>query len=268
MNAKRKHLQFGNYRLLSSLGQGAFGSVYLCEHIQLGTPAAIKLWMSSTGKEVEEFLAAAHILARLNHPHIIRLLDFGVEDDTAFLVTTYASNGQISDHYRIGIPVQLTTILPHVRQIASALQYIHDQKIVHCEVTPYNILLDSNNEVLLCDFGKAVVLHNWDASTTSKVVGTPAYMPPEQFAGKPVPATDQYALGIIVYQWLCGKLPFQGSVEQVIAQQLSVSPPSLRQKVPTLPSKVEEVVMISLAKDPKQRFDSVKAFATALEQTC
>jgi len=138
--------------------------------------------------------------------------------------------------------------------------------MVHHDVKPQNMLLGNHNEVLLSDFGIAVLAHTEGSLTTQEMAGTAQYMAPEQIRGKPRPASDQYALGIVVYEWHCGILPFRGSRWEIIEQQKSAAPSPLHDKVSHLPIAVEEVVLKALAKDPQERFPSVQAFAVALEQ--
>jgi serine/threonine protein kinase len=164
--------------------------------------------------------------------------------------------------------VPLPVILSSVKQVADALQYAHEQKFIHRDVKPENMLLGRRQEVLLSDFGIATIAHstsslNVGAEGTS---GTLAYMAPEQIEGHPRPASDQYALGVVVYEWLCGERPFEGSASEVMAQHLSVPPLPLHERVPAIPAEVEQVVLRALAKDPKARFASMKDFAEALEQ--
>src|SRR5205807_1491142 len=138
----------------------------------------------------------------------------------------------------------------------------------HRDIKPENLLVGHHHEVLLSDFGLAVLAHSARSQPVQETAGTMAYMAPEQIQGHPSPASDQYALGIVVYEWLCGDRPFHGSFTEIYSQQLFVPPPPLREKVPELPSDVEEVVRVALSKDPERRFASVQAFATALEQAC
>ncbi|MBV9228623.1 MAG: serine/threonine protein kinase, partial [Chloroflexi bacterium] len=211
-------------------------------------------------------MAEARTLAQLEHAHIIRILDFDVHDGTPFLVMSYAPNGSLRQRYGKGIALPLPTVVEYVRQIADALQYAHDHKVIHRDIKPENMLVGRNDEIFLSDFGVALIAQSMRALSTQNVVGTAGYMAPEQFQGKPHLASDQYALGTVVYEWLTGARPFQGTFPELYSQHLSVSPPSLREKVPSLPVDLDDVIHIALAKDPEHRFGSVKAFANALEQ--
>jgi serine/threonine protein kinase len=262
--------QFGNYRLLRLLGQGGFADVYLGEHIHLNTNTAIKvLRMRLTNENIASFKAEAQTIARLDYPHIIRVLDFGVENNgTPFLVMVYAPNGSLRMHHLRGTQLPLSTIVPYVKQAASALQYAHNQRLIHRDIKPENMLLAKNNDVLLSDFGIALVTQSsrYSNSASQEVVGTAAYMAPEQLQGKPVAASDQYSLAIVAYEWLSGTPPFQGTFMELCAQHLTVAPPLLRDKVPMISPDVEQIIFRALAKDPQWRFNSVEDFAQALEQ--
>jgi ABC-type transport system substrate-binding protein/serine/threonine protein kinase len=267
--AGRLGQQFGNYRLVSLLGQGGYAEVYLGQHIRLNQQAAIKvLHAHLTESEAEYFQQEAQTIATLVHPGIVRIFDYDVQEGIPFLVMDYASGGTLRRRYPKGSLVPLPVIVSAVKQVADALQYAHEQKFVHRDVKPENMLLGRRQEVLLTDFGIATIAHSTSSlnSGGEGVSGTLAYMAPEQIEGHPRPASDQYALGIVVYELLCGERPFEGSASEMMAQQLSVPPLPLRERVPAIPVEVEQVVLRALAKDPKARFALVADFATALEQ--
>ena len=265
--ADRVGQQLGNYQLIRLLGEGGFAQVYLGEHIHLGTQAAIKvLHTQLTSDDVGKFRTEARTIARLIHPHIVRVLEFGIESKTPFLVMDYAPNGTLRQRHPKGIQLPLTTIVSYVKQVADALQYAHDEKLIHRDIKPENMLLGRRNEILLSDFGIALIAQSSRYQSAQEMAGTMAYMAPEQIQGKPRPASDQYSLGIVVYEWLSGDRPFHGSLTELVGQHLSTPPPSLQEKVSTISSEVEQVVLIALAKDPKERFASVQVFATVLDQ--
>ncbi len=261
--------RLGNYRLLHLLGQGGFADVYLGEHLHLGTRAAIKvLQMRVRNTDIEQFRTEARTIATLVHPHIVRVLDFGVEQDIPFLVMDYAPGGSLRQKYPERTPLPIPYIITYTKQMAAALQYAHDQHFIHRDVKPENMLLLNENTLVLSDFGLVKVASNSNSYRTQGVAGTAAYIAPEQILGKALPASDQYALGVIVYEWLSGVLPFQGSPMEMYGQHLHASPASLREKVPTISPAVENVVLAVLAKDPAQRFARIEDFAIALEQAC
>src|SRR5205085_9484365 len=149
----RAGLQLGNYKLIRLLGQGGFADVYLGEHIYLKTPAAIKVLQTRLAREdLQGFLNEARAIANLVHPSIVRVLEFGVESNTPFLVMDYASNGTLRQRHPKGSRVAPAHIASYIKQVSAALQYAHDQRVVHRDIKPENMLLGRSNDVLLSDF--------------------------------------------------------------------------------------------------------------------
>ncbi len=262
--------QLSNYQLLHLIGRGNFTDVYMGEHLHLNTRAAIKvLHTRLTSEESEKLRTEARTMARLAHPHIVRVLDFGVDDSIPFLIMEYAPNGTLRQSHPKGTKVHLDIVVSYVKQVAEALQYMHTQKLIHRDVKPESMLLGRNNEVLLAEFGIAIIAQSTrsqQTQQTQEAAGSVTYMAPEQLMGKPRPASDQYALAVVTYEWLSGDPPFIGSVQQIASQHLSAHPPPLRTKMPAISSAVEQVVMKALEKDPQQRFANVEDFAMALEE--
>lgn len=263
----REGQQLGNYHLLRLIGQGGFADVYLGRHLHLNTQAAIKiLQMRLVGSNLEQFRTEAQAIASLVHPHIIRVLDFGLEDGVPFLVMDYAPGDTLRTRHPKGTRLPLALVVSYVKQIADALQYAHDKRLIHRDVKPENMLVGQNDEILLSDFGLVLIAQSSGSRSTKEIAGTVPYMAPEQIQGRPRTASDQYALGIIAYEWLTGTPPFQGSALEMYGQHLFAAPVSLREHDPDIPSVVEAVILKALAKDPQQRFADVRAFATALEE--
>jgi predicted ATPase/DNA-binding CsgD family transcriptional regulator len=246
--ADRIGQQLGNYRLVALLGRGSYAEVYLGQHVRLTLQVAIKvLHTHLTGQEAEHFQQEAETIARLMHPSIVRILDYDVQAGVPFLVMDYAPNGSLRRRYPKGTVVPLPHIVAWVKQIAAALQFAHEQKFIHRDVKPENMLLGRQQEVLLSDFGLAALAHSSASLSTQEAMGTLPYMAPEQIEGHPRAASDQYALGVVVYEWLCGSHPFEGSLSEVMVQHLSLPPPPLRERVPTVQGEVEQEVMAACA---------------------
>ncbi len=259
--------QLGNYRLTRLLGHGGFAEVYLGEHTFLGTMAAIKiLRMQVTENDIAQFQQEARLLASLKHPSIVRILDFGIDMQTPYLVMEYAPNGTLRTRHPKGSSLPISTVVGYVKQIAEALQYAHERNVVHRDIKPENMLIGEKNEILLSDFGIALITHSSHQQSSKDMAGTVAYMAPEQIEAHPRPASDQYSLGVVVYEWLCGTLPFHGSYIEIAMKHRLTPPAALRASLPALSPDVEHVVMTALAKQAQERFASVSAFATALEQ--
>lgn len=193
--------QLGNYRLRTLLGSGGFADVYLGEHIYLKMPAAIKVLHKSLSETaLERFLTEARMIAHLEHLNILRVLEFSVQENTPYLVMHYAPHGTIRQQYPHGTRVPLPVVIQYIRQISSALQYAHDRNLIHRDIKPENMLLDSNGNALLGDFGLAITSDSQEG--VGKGGETYLYMAPEQIRGQPEKGSDQYALSVLVYEWL------------------------------------------------------------------
>lgn len=264
---------FGSYKLVQFLGRGGFAEVYLGQHTQLPQQmAAIKILEKQLiMAKSQQFQKEASIVATLRHPNIVQMYDYNVYSNPEFtstlvpyIVMEYAPNKSLRVKHPRGTTLPLRTILTYTRQIADALQYAHDQSVMHLDVKPENILINAQNKLLLSDFGLATLLT--EEEKTGDVEGTLSYMSPEQLDGKPGFASDQYALAIMVYEWLCGHLPFTGhSVKEVIEQHLKAPPPPLRAQV-ALPIQAEDALVKALAKNPGERFPSIEIFAETFTQ--
>src|SRR5579875_2261849 len=233
--------QCGNYRLLHLVARDSFAEVYAGEHVYLKTRAMIKVIRAGlTSEELEGFLAEVRVLARLKHPDIVRVLEFGVQADQPFLVMEYASNGSLRQRHPEGSTLPPATILDYVRHIASALQYAHDEHLVHQNLRPETILLGPHNQPLLGDFTLSVLEgsaldERGPSSTGEALTAFLDYKAPEQSQGKPCPASDQYALAVIVYEWLCGQRPPPELSGEATEQHLSAPAQPSCEEAPSLP---------------------------------
>ena len=260
------------YTLVELIGQGAFGQVYKAMEDGQQDFCAVKILIPDELRPypLYDFVQEIRTIFRLTHPNIVRLRDFGIidlpdfADPLAFFVMDYCANGTLRKRHQQLQPLPLSTVTLYVKQIAAALQHVHDQEIVHRDVKPANLLIGDNNEVLLSDFG--IATHSYTRKPTPQLpLGTLYYMSPEQIDGQAGRGCDQYALGIVVYEWLRGTVPFTGSKEQIIYQHKKVKPPALQGRVADISTEVEAVVMRALEKDPKERFPRVLDFAEALD---
>jgi len=254
----------GPYRLVRLLGHGGFAQVYLGTHIHLGIHVAIKILRPPyDDTALKQLWNDARIIPRLKHPHIVQAHGSISNADISYLVMEYALHGTLRHRYPIGTRVPLPTIVHYVKQAAAALQYVHNHGIVHRDVKPENMLLGDAHHLLLSDFGIATTIYR--SQLKQDKFGTALYTAPEQIRGKACAASDQYSLGIVVYEWLCGHSPFEGNARELLSQHIFTLPPALIDKVDMVPDAVEQVVMKALAKDPAQRFSSIEQFALALE---
>jgi serine/threonine protein kinase len=281
-------MQIGPWQLRHFLGSGALGEVYCAEHQHRAHPeVAVKILknegnLAPGGQTSDDalrlFWHEMRAVAALAHPHIVPLFDFGEQKINAqsytYIAMLFCPEGSLLDWLRQrNSPTLLSSqeTIQIVRQAADAVQYAHNMKILHLHIKPYNFLMryhaDSplSPNVLLADLGIAKFLTV--SSTASQTIrGTPLYIAPEQWAGAPVAATDQYALAIIAYQLLTGKSPFEGPRQQLMYEHLYEPPQPPSVFNPQISPDVDSVILRALAKKPEDRFPSIKAFATAFEQ--
>src|SRR5947209_8807722 len=279
--------QINHYRILRLLGSGGMGEVYLAEDARINQQVAMKVSRteaapypnSSTAQDaIRLFRREARAIARLDHPHILPLFNYGEElvngMTLIYIVMPYRREGSFVNWLQQRREHELLSVqdVAHfMSQATNALQYAHDNQIIHQDVKPSNFLMRSNNErpglpdLLLADFGIAR-LSTATSSHSHSIRGTPAYMAPEQWSGEAVYATDQYALAIFAYELLAGRPPFVGRQEQVMYQHFSVQPEPPSRFNPQLSKEIDAVILKALAKRPEDRFPSISAFATAFQQ--
>jgi serine/threonine protein kinase len=253
--------QLGAYRIEDLVGRGGMAEVYRALHLTLERSVAIKVLIHALNADptfMLRFLREARAVARLTHPNIIAVYDFGEEGETAYLVMQLATGGTLRDQARRF--QTLGEIVEGLAPVAAALQYAHEHGVVHRDVKPINVLIDEAERPLLADFGLARILtDSLDLSSPGLVLGSPHYLAPEQAMGEEVDQrADIYAFGIIVYELIVGRLPFTGATPlAVIEQQISTPPPSIRGLLPGLPPTLDATIQRALAKRPADRFASV-----------
>lgn len=245
------------------IGRGGFADVYEAWDIHLARVVAVKVLQRQLP---QQFLREARLLARLDHPHIVRVIAFNVHNNIPYCVMAYAPNGSLGQRHPLGEMLPLEMIVRYVWQIVDALTYLHTQGFVHLDIKPENLLLGREDEILLADFGIAALIQHTEPQNEQAIVGTVAYMAPERFQGDAYTASDQYALAVIVYEWLTGEALFRGSTKEVICQHLRSPVPLAHMKHLGIPRAVRRVLLKALAKKPEDRFETVQAFALALEQ--
>jgi hypothetical protein len=275
--------QIGEYRLTRQLGSGTYGAVYQAEHSRhdwdvyqteemeaAGLPVtdqvAVKLFRTELTPELQPHFTREVRALQIPHPHIASVHTSGFVWNTPYIVMDLLPAGCLRQRYALGDRVPLAQVLGYVQQISEALQFAHERGIVHRDLKPQNILLRQNNEVVLSDFGIGALMHAAGPLTRFELAESVPYAAPELLQGQPQPASDQYALAVMAYEWLCGVRPFTGSQESIIAQHQSMPPASLRLYDPSLPAMVEAVILRALAKDPRARYASVRDFAQAFTQ--
>ncbi len=260
----------GQYEIVALLGKGGMATVYRARQLNIEREVAIKVIRSDLVDNpdfIRRFKREAETLAALNHRHVLKLFDYGQQGDMAYLVMELLTGGSLADLIEQG-RVAPPTASRLLEQIASALDYAHRRGLIHRDLKPHNVLLDEEGSAVLTDFGIVKLLREATSLTQSgSTIGTPAYMAPEQWRGQAVDArTDIYALGIILYELLAGRLPFVADTPFTMMHlHVNEPPPPLRSLNPYLPSGVEPVLDKALAKDPDRRFESASALAQAFK---
>jgi serine/threonine-protein kinase len=269
----------GPYSILHEVGRGGMGTVHQARHLLLGTRVALKRMLPELARDartVERFLREARVGARLRHPHIASVLDAGNADGTPWLAVEWIEGETMASLLAHGNPLPLASAVDLLLPIIDALATAHALGVVHRDVKPQNILLsrapDGATHPVLIDFGVAKIL-GYDhppahaPTTTGSILGTVAYMAPEQIenAGSATEAVDQFAVGVVLYQCITGRMPFSGAnAYEHMHATLHANPTPPSQLAVELPPEVDEVVLRAIARKPENRFPSVRALGGAL----
>jgi len=252
----------GSYRLIERIGRGGMGEVYRAEHLKLGREDAIKLLPAHLAGEADflkRFAREASSAANLRHPNFLPVYEYGEQDDVPYLVMPYIKGGTLKDRLERG-DVTPGQIARYLTQVAEALDFAHTKGIVHRDVKPANVLIDEHDQAYLADFGIAKALEGTESLTrTGMGVGTPEYMAPEQAQGRADPRSDLYALGIMCYQLIIGRVPYSGqSTVEILMKHLQEPIPlePLRGMNPAAARIFGPILERALAKDPNRRFQT------------
>src|SRR5512138_1626920 len=267
----------GPYRIISQIGRGGMANVYKAYQPSVDRYVAIKVLPTQLAESKEfatRFHQEARIIAMLEHPHILPVFDYGESDGIAYFVMRYLDAGTLKDKMESGRPLPLNDIDRIFTQLAEALSYAHSHGVVHRDLKPANALIDSFGNVFLTDFGIAKLLESASPrlTQTDAVMGTPAYISPEQAQGQTVDQrSDIYSLGIILYEMVTGSVPFIADTPLAVLFKHITDPLPLPSKVkPDVPESIEKVILKALAKNPQDRFatasEFVEAWKSALEE--
>lgn len=280
--------KIGRFQLRSELGRGGFGHVYRAYDPTLAREVALKIPAihAGRGEPARRFLREAQSAAKLRHPHLVPVFEAGLADETLYIASEFVDGHSLVNRCKQDWP-NFRQSVQWVHQIAEALAYAHEQGIVHRDVKPANILIDSSGVARLTDFGMAKQATNMEPdwirdaaqqagvdpnlSREGVVMGTPAYMAPEQAQGKAAmtgPHSDQYSLGVVLYELLAGRVPFPGKLDQILA---SVRDPQLKAPSPRrfngrIPIDLAAIVLRAVRKNPNRRYPSMNDFAIDLQR--
>jgi serine/threonine-protein kinase len=265
----------GNYRILGPLGQGGMARVYKAYQENLDREVAVKVlppWYAADRNFVERFNLEARLVARLSHPNIVTVHDANEQQGHLYIVMQLVDGGTLKQRLdalqQQGKVMNLALVTPIFTQIASALAYAHEQGIIHRDVKPVNVLMDSSGRPILSDFGIAKVLAATKDNLTrpGAGVGTPEYMSPEQCQGAQVDGrADIYALGVMLFEAMTGRVPFQGDNYPALAHShLYEQPPRPATFNPAISPAVEQIILKALMKQPQQRYQHAHELADAL----
>jgi serine/threonine protein kinase len=262
--------QLGSYRVVAQLGKGGMAMVFKAYQPSMDRHVALKVLPRHLAEDDPQFILRfqqeARVLAQLQNPHILPVFDFGETDGYAYLVMPLLSGGTLADRLQ-GEPLSLSQVYAIVAQVGEALDYAHSRGVVHRDVKPSNVLMDERGNGLLSDFGVAKLVEGAQHFTqTGSIIGTPAYMSPEQGLGLKIDRRcDIYALGVILYEMVTGRVPYEAETPMaVLLKHINAPLPSPRDLNPALPEAVERVIFKALAKDPDERFSTAGELAQAL----
>jgi serine/threonine protein kinase len=266
---------FGRYQIVRQLGRGAMGAVYLAYDTQLHRHVALKTpFLGGRSETLERFFREARTAAQVRSPYVCPLYDVGQIGGIPYLSMAFIDGEPLSRAIAVGRLNDLVRIADVTRKIAHGLQKAHEQGIIHRDLKPDNIMIDHDGEPVVMDFGLARHVDS-DIQITMQghVLGTPAFMSPEQVEGDPEkmgPPTDIYSLGVVLFQMLTGRLPFQGPLASVLRQigSLAPVPPSTINATLVSDPRLEQICLRMMAKLPADRFPSMAAVASALEPLC
>lgn len=259
--------ELGRYRLEGKIGAGGMAEVWRAIDATLERPVAVKILIETVSLDetfARRFFREAKVSARLEHPNILPVYDFGEYDGLLFIVMRLVTGGTVRDRARKGVPH--ATSIAWVRAIASALDFAHAEGVVHRDVKPANVLLDRSDTPLLADFGLAKPRDAEQLTVAGTAMGTPVYMSPEALRGEELtPRSDQYSLGVLAYYLLTGQPPFEANSMFVVMTKTLYEEPGLATNLrSSLHRSVDYVLLKVLEKSPEGRFESCGAFADAL----
>lgn len=260
----------GQYTIESAIGQGGMAAVYKAYQARVRRYVAVKVLpevLATDPSFIARFQREAYTIAQLEHPAILPVYDYGESDNITYIVMRYVDTGSLAARLKQG-PLSYTEIKRLTRQIAEGLSYAHRQGVIHRDLKPDNIFLDSEGNALLGDFGIAHIAEGTQELTGNAVIGTPSYMSPEQGRGRGIDGrSDIYSLGIILFELFTGRVPFKADTPMgIVVKHITEPLPDPRTIKAEIPAEVAAVIMKATAKEPDARYNTPLALASALEE--
>ncbi len=270
----------GHYKILRPLGYGGTATVFLAEDIHLQRQVAIKLFQAQESEKADflrRFAREARVLARLDHPNILPIYDYGEQNEHAYLVIPYMPGGSLRDFLQQQHPVEVQQTIRLISQVLQGLQYAHEHGLIHRDIKPGNMLFKANGTLLLSDFGlvkviagpdslASIIAQDSNSIATYSITGTPDYMAPEQILGQATQSSDIYAIGIVLYEMLAGSRPFSAdNYLSLLMKHLHDQPEPLRARNASISPAIEAVVMRALEKDTNKRYQHARDLQQALQ---
>ncbi|MBC8021966.1 MAG: serine/threonine protein kinase, partial [Burkholderiales bacterium] len=267
----------GHYKIERILGRGAMGVVYEGMDLRLHRRVAIKTILKTEHADAmlqdhtSRFLREAQAVARLNHPNIVQVYDFGEEDDVSYIVMEFITGKDLKSYFDSGSRFDAREVTRIMGELLDALDFAHGNGVVHRDIKPANVMIDSHNRTKLTDFGVARLTDRERApaehTQAGTMVGTPAYMSPEQVLGQHIDhRTDIFSAGVLLYQMLTGQKPFEGGAFTVARKIVETDPPPPSTLEGSLSPEFDRIVGRAIAKSPDQRFARAREFAEALRR--
>ena len=258
------------YEIIKTIGEGGMANVYLANDTILDRKVAIKVLrgdLSNDEKFIRRFQREALSVSNLSHPNIVEVYDVGEEDGQYYIVMEYIEGKTLKQLLKKRETLTLTEVIDIMLQLTDGLAHAHESYIIHRDIKPQNIMILDNGLVKITDFGIAMALNATQLTQTNSVMGSVHYLPPEQANGKSATVkSDIYSLGILMYELITGSVPFKGdNAVEIALKHMKEKIPSIRKQNPTIPQSVENIVIKATAKNPRNRYDSVKEMHDDLE---
>jgi formylglycine-generating enzyme required for sulfatase activity len=264
--------EIGKYRILEQIGAGSMAEVYKALQLSVNRTVAIKVMspnlLNADPQFLMRFRQEAWIVAALEHPYILPVIDFGEQKEVLYLVLRYVNGGTLRDLLKAGV-LPVPVILRYIKEIGEALDYAHGLGFVHRDIKPGNVLLDAQRNPFVSDFGLAKIVGGGSITQSGVgMIGTPHYMSPEQGLGRPVDGrADLYALGVILFEMLTGRVPYDAdSTVGIVMKHINSSVPSVVDLNPEVPKAIDDVLCSVLAKSPADRFRTAAEFTETLSE--